>query len=43
MHAVAIIAPLFLALALVGIIADVIAPRHPKLEDLIYEVLDKIM
>ena len=40
---IAIIAPLFLTLALVGIIADVIAPRYPKLENLIYSLLDSLM
>ena len=43
MHACAILAPVFLALALTGIIADTIAPRYPKLETLIYDLLDRIM
>ena len=43
MHVCAIIAPVLLALAITGVIADYIAPRHPKLEESIYALLDKIM
>lgn len=43
MHIAIIIAPFFLALALTGILADVIAPRYPRMLDKIYEILDRIM
>jgi len=43
MHICAILAPVFVFLALAGIFADLIAPKHPALENLIYNILDKIM
>lgn len=38
-----IITPLFLGLSLAGIIADIIAPKYPKMEERIYAILDSIM
>ena len=43
MHIFAILFPVFIFLALAGIFADLIAPKHPALENLIYDLLDKIM
>lgn len=43
MHAAIIILAICLALALTGILADVIAPAHPHMLDLIYTILDQIM
>ena len=43
MRAAIILAPVLLALALAGICADAIAPKHPKLENLILNLLDRIM
>ena len=43
MHVAIIITPFFLALALAGILADVVAPKYPRMLDKIYEILDRIM
>ena len=43
MHAAIIIAPAFLTLALAGMFADIIAPRHPRMLEWIYSILDRIM
>ena len=38
-----IITPFLLALILAGVLADCVAPKHPKLLTAIYNLLDKIM
>jgi len=43
MHIFAILFVLFTALSIIGILADLIAPHHPKLEEIIYDLLDAIM
>lgn len=43
MHAAIIIAPFLLAIILAGLIADYLAPKHPKLLNAIYRILDSIM
>lgn len=43
MYAAIILAPVLLALALAGVCADVLAPKHPKLENLIYDLLNRLM
>lgn len=43
MHIFAILFMLFTALSIIGILADLIAPKHPGLVNLVYNLIDRLM
>ena len=43
MHIFLILLPVLVALCIAGIFAEIIMPKHRAIENLIYNLLDKIM